>query len=102
MVNLQDWHREDIKAAVRKSGATLRSLSLAAGYDKTAACVALSQPWPALEGVIARHLGVHPMTIWPSRYDTTGNPKAGVFAAYRKSIRSRRAAATESAASQWA
>lgn len=93
-----DWHREDIKAAVRKSGATLRSLSVAAGYDMSAANQTLIRPWPALEAVIARHLGLHPREIWPSRYDAQGNPKRGGMAAYRKAIQTRRAAATETGA----
>jgi len=97
-----DWHREDIKAAIRKTGSTLRSLSLDAGYHHSAVRQTLLRPWPALQEVIAQHLGVLPQDIWPSRYTETGDPKPGGFAAYRKGIQTRRAAATESAASQWA
>jgi Ner family transcriptional regulator len=100
MATPSDWHKEDIKAAVRQSGATLRSLSEAAGYHHSVANQTLCRPWPAIEAVIARHLGVHPMTIWPSRYDMHGNPKTGILTAHRKAIRIRRAAATENAASR--
>lgn len=95
MATLSDWHREDIKAAIRKSGATLRSLSIRAGYHHSAANQTLQRPWPAMEEAIARHLGVHPMAIWPSRYDFRGNPKPGVLAAHRKAIRARRSATAQ-------
>lgn len=70
----KDWHREDIKAAVRKSGATLRSLALLEGYDAGAFTQALRRPWPAVEKIIADHLKRRPQDIWPSRYDSKGEP----------------------------
>lgn len=98
MATPSDWHREDIKAAVRKSGATLASLSMNAGYHHSAANQTLCRPWPAIEAVIARHLGVRPQDIWPSRYDARGKPKMGILAAHRKAIRTRRVAAAETGA----
>lgn len=71
----QDWHPADVHAALKKRGQTLAGLSVANGYHPTAAGKALREPWPALEAIIARVLGLPPATIWPSRYDETGNPR---------------------------
>jgi Ner family transcriptional regulator len=71
----QDWHPADVHAALKKRGQTLAGLSVANGYHPTAAGKALREPWPALEAIIARALGVPPATIWPSRYDEAGNPR---------------------------
>ncbi len=73
-----DWHPEDIKAAVRKSGTSLAALSLAAGLSESAASRALITPWPRVQALIARHLGLRPQDIWPSRYDARGRPLPGL------------------------
>lgn len=70
-----DWHPEDIKAAVRKTGATLKSLALNANLSEASTRMALIQPWPRVQTIIAAHLGVPPQTIWPSRYDEAGKPR---------------------------
>lgn len=65
----QDWHKEDIKAAVRKRGTTLKGLALSHGYRSVDACSqALQRPYPKMERIIAAAIGVPPETIWPSRY----------------------------------
>jgi Ner family transcriptional regulator len=69
-----DWHPADVLAALKKRGQTLAGLSVAHGYHPTAAGKALKAPWPALEALIAREIGVAPQTIWPSRYDPDGAP----------------------------
>lgn len=74
MAQPADWHVEDIKAAIRKTGATTVSLSLQHGYSRAAVRVAFLKPWPAIEAIIAAHLGVPPQSIWPSRYDPAGEP----------------------------
>lgn len=73
-----DWHKEDIKAAVRKRGITLRELSLRAGFCDAATRQALKKSWPDAEKAIADFLGVTPQTIWPSRYDANGVPRRGL------------------------
>lgn len=71
----QDWHKEDIKAAVRKSGTTMKGLSLRAGYRSVDACSqALHRPYPKVERIIAAAIGVPPETIWPSRYQGKYSP----------------------------
>lgn len=67
----QDWHAEDVKAAIRKTGITLTALAKANGYHRTAFSIVLAQPYPAIERIIAKRLGVQPKDIWPSRYRRT-------------------------------
>jgi len=68
-----DWHKADIKAALEKRGWSLRALSAHHGYNETVLCIALRKPYPKAERLIAEAIGVHPMKIWPSRYDKDGN-----------------------------
>lgn len=63
-----DWHREDIKAAVRKAGWTFRKLSLANGLSTGTVKQALDRPYPKMEGIIAAVLQMDARDIWPSRY----------------------------------
>lgn len=71
-----DWHPADVQAALKKRNLTLSGLSLRHGYHATAAGKALKQPWPAVEVLIAKAIGVLPQQIWPSRYDANGNPRS--------------------------
>lgn len=72
-----DWHPEDIKAAIRKTGTTMSAISRAAGLSDGAAKRALDTPWPRAEAIIAARLGLRPQDIWPSRYDAAGLPLRG-------------------------
>ena len=75
-----DWHPEDIKAAVRKSGISIRQLSIQAGLAAGSLRKVLREPWPRGQEIIAARLGVPPQSIWPSRYDPqTGEPLTGFF-----------------------
>lgn len=65
----QDMHPEDIKAAIRKTGATLTSLAEQHGYSESAVRRTLRVRWPAIERIIANRLGMQPEDIWPSRYE---------------------------------
>jgi Ner family transcriptional regulator len=82
----QDWHVEDIKAAIRKTGTTLSDLSRAAGFSESAATRALLTPWPRMEAAIAARLGREPHEIWPSRYSPDGRPMAGLHIRRRKDL----------------
>jgi Ner family transcriptional regulator len=70
-----DWHPADVLAALKKRGHTLAGLSVTNGYHPTAAGKALKQSWPALERLLADAIGVPQQQIWPSRYDSAGNPR---------------------------
>lgn len=73
-----DWHPEDVKAAVRKTGTSLTALAVAHGLSESAVRRALICPWPRVEALIAQHLGLKPQQIWPTRYDARGRPRRGL------------------------
>lgn len=65
----QDWHPEDIKAAIRKRGVTMSELARANGYNKTNTFLnVLRMPYPKIERIVAEFLDMEPSDIWPSRY----------------------------------
>lgn len=72
----EDWHWADVMAALRKRGWSLRQVGTAEGYaDGNTLGEAARRPYPKAEATLARYIGVdHPMKIWPSRYDTKGQP----------------------------
>src|SRR5574341_1876222 len=70
----QDWHRADVKAELEKRGWSLSGLARHHRLSRGALRDALRKPYPAAERRIADALGIHPMTIWPSRYDERGVP----------------------------
>lgn len=70
-----DWHPEDIKAAVRKRGLTIAAIARRAGMTRQALAMALIRPGQQGEEAISLVLGVHPSTIWPSRYEPSGRRK---------------------------
>jgi Ner family transcriptional regulator len=69
---MHDRHPEDIKAAIRKKGATLASLGKKRGIDRRIMSIALTLPHRAAEEIIAEFLQVPAHEIWPSRYHPTG------------------------------
>lgn len=81
-----DWHPEDIKAAIRKTGTTISDLSRAAGFSEGAAKRALLISWPRMEAAIAARLGRRPREIWPSRYSPDGRPLAGLHISRPKNL----------------
>lgn len=84
-----DMHPADVIAALRKAGMSLRQLSLANGYCGTTLKKALVDQYPIAERLIADVIGVHPMTIWPSRYnpDGTSTRKPTRQGLHRKGVR---------------
>lgn len=63
-------HPEDIKAAIRKDGSTLAALARRNRVSRQMMSMALhARVSSRAEKVIAEFLGLHPMKIWPSRYD---------------------------------
>lgn len=65
---LEDWHPADVKAALEKTGWTLRRLSRAHGYAAKSLAAVLYRRWIAAERIVADTIGTAPETIWPSRY----------------------------------
>ncbi len=78
----EDWHPADIKAALHKRGITLMSLAAAHGLTSSSTLsAALVRSYPVNEQRIADAIGVHPMTIWPTRYHADGSRKLQGFRA---------------------
>lgn len=72
----QDWHPEDIKAALRKKGITLSRLAQMYGLsDSTSFSACLVRSSPANEKRIGEQLGMHPKELWPTRYNEDGTRK---------------------------
>ena len=71
------WHPEEIKAAIRMRGTNMAELSRQHGYGESAVHQALRRPYPAMERIVADHLGVTPEAIWPDRYGPDGTPNRG-------------------------
>lgn len=70
---MADMHPEDIKAAVRKRGATLSDLAREHGVHKQGLALALRARVSArAETIIADFLEIPPAKIWPSRYGPDG------------------------------
>ena len=65
---IEDVHRADIVAALRKKGWSLRALSLQSGLAAGTLKAALERPYPKAERIIAAAIGVAPEAIWPLRY----------------------------------
>lgn len=74
--DLKDWHWEDVLAAIRKRGWSLRQIAAEEGYAHgNVLGEAKRRPYPAAEAILASYAGEsHPSVIWPSRYDTNGQP----------------------------
>lgn len=71
----RDWHREDVKAAVRKRGTTIAALAGLHGLKPQALLRTLVVPREAGERIISEFIGVPPQRIWPSRYHKDGRRK---------------------------
>lgn len=78
----EGWHHEDIKAAVRKRGVTLKQLSLDAGLCESAVRVAFKKPVYRAEQAVAAFLDVPVQELWPDRYEPDGTPR------HQRSVRS--------------
>ncbi len=75
--SIQDWHRADIVAALRKSGWSLRKLAMHHGYaSPSTLTTAMARPWAKGEAIIAQAIGIDPAIIWPSRYIAKNNTPA--------------------------
>ena len=66
------WHAEDIKAAVRKKGLSLKALALSNGLCESACRASLRRPQPGADKVISEFLGVSLSILWPERYGQQG------------------------------
>lgn len=76
----KDWHPADIKAALHKKGITLKGIADAYGLTSSSTLSSVfTRSYPLNEKRIADAIGVHPMVIWPSRYNADGSIKPRGF-----------------------
>lgn len=73
---ITDWHWADVMAALKKRGWSLRQVGIAEGYpDGSSLGETARKNYPKAERILAAYAGAkHPMDIWPSRYDSNGQP----------------------------
>lgn len=69
---MREWHREDIKAEVRKRGSSLFALARAHSLDPNTMTRSLRERFPTYHGVISRFLGVPAQELWPHWYAPDG------------------------------
>lgn len=72
----KDWRWKEVLFALNERGWSLRQIGIQEGYpDGSALGEAARRPYPKAEAILAAYAGIdHPKVIWPSRYDTQGNP----------------------------
>ena len=71
-IQSRGWHREDIKAAIRKRGTTMNDLARERGLPASTVRNALSRPVFAGEVAIAEFLGIAAHELWPDRWTPDG------------------------------
>ncbi|MDD5176799.1 MAG: helix-turn-helix domain-containing protein [Sterolibacterium sp.] len=83
----KDWNKADIKASLEKAGLTLRKLAKAHNKAHSYFSDTLVRPNPRAQKILAEEIGHSPSKIWPSRYETDGQPKRGLYTGSRKNGR---------------
>ncbi|ANJ73517.1 helix-turn-helix domain-containing protein [Ralstonia insidiosa] len=66
------WHREDIKAAIRKKGSTMNDLARENGLPPSTVRNALTRPAYSGELAIMHFLNVPGHELWPERWTPEG------------------------------
>jgi len=69
----ENWGRGKMRYHLEQKGyATLIEIDEKFGLSVSTTSDAIRYPKPKGEAVFAKIIGVHPMVIWPRRYDTKG------------------------------
>jgi Ner family transcriptional regulator len=69
------WHREDIKAALRKRHGSIANLAACWGVDASTISTVLRRPGSSrIEKLIADAIGQAPHKLWPHRWTPDGVP----------------------------
>ncbi|QOD81396.1 helix-turn-helix domain-containing protein [Chromobacterium haemolyticum] len=66
------WHKEDIKAAIRKAGSTMNALARDRNLPLSTIRNALIRPVLSGEVAIAEFLGIPAHELWPERWTPEG------------------------------
>jgi Ner family transcriptional regulator len=78
-----DWHPEDVKAAIRKRGWNFRRIARVFDYSPKSPDRVLYRPWREIELIVGAILETDPWAIWPTRY-TKDSPES--LAAMRRAM----------------
>jgi Ner family transcriptional regulator len=70
----KDWPSHKIIYELKETGTSLAEIGIDLGLRPRSIYDVLRRPRPILEITVAKRLGIHPRTIWPSRYDDSGKP----------------------------
>lgn len=68
----KSWHKEDIKAAIRKRGVTMADLARQNCVPESTVRNAISRPVKTGEIIIANFLGLPLHDLWPERWTENG------------------------------
>lgn len=71
----RNWHKEDIKAELRKRGTNLHALARQNGLVPNHMTRSLRLRFPTYHAVIAGFLGVPVQELWPHWYDDAGQQR---------------------------
>lgn len=75
--NPSDWTRSQVIATLHDNNISLVSLAKAYGLrGSSSMSIALTRNYPIGEKRIADALNLHPIQIWPSRYNADGTHKS--------------------------
>ena len=64
----------EVKQLILDTGITLSQLGIQSGFSHAAVSIVLKKRQPFVQAAVAKHLGMRPQDIWPSRYDENGSP----------------------------
>ncbi len=84
-----DWPSHYLLYRLREARTSYARISRLNGYCPTAAIMVNHQPWPKMEAIVAKALGVTPRDIWPSRYNEDGTPIPGAHTKLQRRLRAR-------------
>lgn len=68
------WHPQDILAAVRKRGTTIKEIERRSGFGPNTLYKALTRRFPNAHTVIAEAAGETRHALWPHWYDEADRP----------------------------
>lgn len=75
-----DWHPAEVICELKKRGFSLSKLARDNDYKSaTPFTMALRQPYPKVEAIIASAVGVPARAIWPERYQTRKERLEGLY-----------------------
>lgn len=84
-----DKRREWIRYQLAMCGETYASLGRKTGIDRHCIYHALAKPYPKVEAMLAKEMGLEPKDLFPERYTADGLPNRGRLKRYYQSSKPR-------------